>query len=74
MEETVAMFEGNGYGVLKTAVAEAVISELRPVQEEYSRILADRGELEAILRSGAERASETAEKTIDLVYRKVGLR
>lgn len=75
MEDAVDSFpEGSGYGLLKTTVADAVIAEIEPVQNEYKRILADRGELEAIVKRGAEQASETAEKTIDLVYKKVGLR
>lgn len=74
MDETVLAFQGCGYGTLKTAVADAVIAEILPVQEEYKRILADRSELEAIVRNGAERASEVAEKTIDSVYKVVGLR
>lgn len=74
MDETVAEFEGCGYGQLKTAVADAVIAEIEPVQNEYKRILADKAELENIVKLGAVQASETAEKTIDLVYKRVGLR
>ena len=72
--QTVAEFEGCGYGTLKTAVADAVIAEIEPVQTEYRRILADKAELERITKDGARRASEAAEKTLDLVYRRVGLR
>ena len=74
IEQTVAEFEGCGYGTLKTAVADAVIAEIEPVQTEYRRILADKAELERITKDGARRASEAAEKTLDLVYRRVGLR
>ena len=44
------------------------------MQTEYRRILADKAELERITKDGARRASEAAEKTLDLVYRRVGLR
>ncbi len=74
MDEAVNSFDGCGYGVLKTAVADAVIEEIQPVQEKYKYILANRGDLESVIRDGAERAAEAAEKTIDLVYKKVGLR
>ncbi len=74
IEQTVAEFEGCGYGTLKTAVADAVIAEIEPVQTEYRRILADKAELERTTKDGACRASEAAEKTLDLVYRRVGLR
>lgn len=74
MEDAVASFEGCGYGHLKSAVADAVIAEIEPVQDAYKRILADMGELEAIVKKGAEQAIEKAESTIDVVYKKIGFR
>ncbi len=74
MEEAVKDFEGAGYGKLKTAVAEAVIAEIEPVQQEYKRILADVTYLDSVLKNGAEKAGETAQKTLDLAFARVGLR
>ncbi|MBR2027832.1 MAG: tryptophan--tRNA ligase [Oscillospiraceae bacterium] len=65
-------FDGQGYGAFKTAVAESVIETLRPVQEEYSRILSDKAYLESVLKEGAEKARYQANKVISKVYRKVG--
>ena len=74
MEETVKDFEGCGYGKLKGAVAEAVINEIGPVQEEYRRILDDKAYLDGVLKKGAEQAQERAQKTLDLAYEREGLR
>ena len=65
-------FEGQGYGVFKTAVAESVIETLRPLQKEYNRILADKAYMETVLRDGAEKARYQANRLINKVYRKVG--
>ena len=74
MEEAVASFEGCGYGKLKSAVAEAVIAELEPVQREYHRIMDDKAYLDGVLKSGAEKAGERAQKMLDLAFTRVGLR
>ena len=65
-------FEGKGYGDFKAAVAEAVVEELRPMQEEYKRILADKAYVEAMAKQGAEKASYLAHKTMRKVMKKVG--
>ncbi len=65
-------FEGKGYGEFKEAVAESVITVLRPIQEEQKRLLADKGYLESVLKQGADSAERIAEKTLAKVYRKVG--
>ncbi len=73
VEEAVKELEGQGYGQLKTAVAEVVADKLSPIQEEQKRILADKEYLNGVLAQGAERASKLARKTLSKVYRKVGL-
>ena len=45
---------------------------LRPIREETERLLADKAYLETIYRSGAERASRVADRTVSKVYKKVG--
>ncbi len=72
MEEIEAEFAGKGYGDFKSAVAEAVAETLRPIQEKYHDLMANKDYLEQVYRSGAEIASRTAMKTISKVYRKVG--
>ena len=67
-----AEFEGQGYGKLKPAVGEAVVEVLRPIREETERLLQDKAYLESVYRTGAEKASYVAEKTLRKVYKKVG--
>ena len=45
---------------------------VRPIQAETERLLADKAYLEGVYRSGAEKASYTAEKTLRKVYKKLG--
>ena len=72
MEQSEQDFAGQGYGVFKPAVGEAVVELLRPIREESERIMADKAYLESVYRTGAERASYLANKTLSKVYRKVG--
>lgn len=71
-DEIEAEFEGKGYGVFKPAVGEAVAETLRPIREESERIMKDKAYLESVYRDGAERASRTARRTLNKVYKKVG--
>ena len=71
-EEIEKEFDGQGYGTFKTAVAESVIETLKPVQDEYNRILSDKAYLESTLKDGAEKARYQANKQLNKVYRKVG--
>lgn len=65
-------FEGIGYGEFKLAVGEAVADKLAPIQSEQARLLSDKTYLDGVLKSGAERASYTANKTLNKVYKKIG--
>ena len=71
-EEIEKEFDGMGYGKFKPAVGEAVVETLRPIQEETSRLLADKAYLESVYRQGAEKAAYVAEKTLRKVYKKLG--
>ena len=70
--EIEAEFAGCGYGKFKPVVGDAVIEHLRPIREEASRLMKDKAYLESVYRSGAEKASFVAEKTLRKVYKKVG--
>ncbi|MEL0291283.1 MAG: tryptophan--tRNA ligase [Aquiluna sp.] len=65
-------YAGRGYGDLKSAVAEAVISLVEPMQQRTKDLLEDSAELDNLLALGAERASELAEKTLADVHAKLG--
>ena len=71
-EEIEREFDGKGYGAFKPAVGEAVVELFRPIREETERLLADKAYLESVYRSGAEKASYVANKTLRKVYKKVG--
>ena len=72
MDEIEVLFDGKGYGDFKAAVAEAVAETLRPIQERYRDLMANKDYLEQVYRRGAEVAAKTAMKTLSKVYRKVG--
>ena len=71
-DQITAEFEGKGYGDFKMAVGEAVVEELRPVQEKYNLYISDRAQLEAIYKEGAKKAEYVANKTLGKVMKKVG--
>ena len=71
-EQTVAEFDGRGYGDFKMAVGEAVASTLKPVQDEYARLIADKTYLDSMMKENAAKASYYANKTLRKVYKKVG--
>ncbi|WP_339300106.1 tryptophan--tRNA ligase [Paenibacillus sp. FSL K6-2441] len=64
-------YEGQMYGPFKKDLAEVVVNVLEPLQQRY-REIRESGELRSILRQGAERASEMAEKTLQDVQRLMG--
>ena len=65
-------FEGKGYGDFKGAVAEVVVEYLRPVRTKTLELLGDPAYLNAILKVGADKASEVANKTLAEVYERIG--
>ncbi len=66
-------FEGQGYGVFKTAVAEAVVQRLEPLQKKYNELLENPDKLKAIYEEGDKKAIEKTNKLLKEVYKKVGL-
>lgn len=67
-----AEFEGRGYGDFKTAVGEAVVAELSPIQQRYKQLMDDKAYLEQCFHAGAQHAAAIAQRTMDKVYKKVG--
>ncbi|CAG7574045.1 tryptophanyl-tRNA synthetase [Barrientosiimonas humi] len=62
----------NRYGALKTDVAELVVAVQQPFKQRVDELLADPGELDAILARGADRAREVAAPTLAKAYDAVG--
>lgn len=67
-----AEFAGKGYGDFKAAVAEAVVEELRPMQEKYKKYIADKAFLLDCAAKGAEKASRRASRTLEKTMKKIG--
>ncbi len=73
IEEAQVEFEGKGYGDFKIRVGEAVAEKIEPIRQEKNRLLENKDYLDDVLAIGAERASYLAYKTLNKVYKKVGL-
>ncbi|CAO3607005.1 unnamed protein product [Mucor hiemalis] len=58
----------------KDRVSEAIIEKLQPIQSELVRLQADEGYVKSVLDDGAKKAEEKANKTMEEVYKVVGLR
>ncbi|MCX8958882.1 tryptophan--tRNA ligase [Erwinia psidii] len=65
-------FEGQMYGHLKGAVAEAVSGMLTDLQERYHRYRNDEAFLQQVMRDGAAKARAQAQETLNKVYSAVG--
>lgn len=74
--ETVAAIEaryvGKMYGHLKMETAEIVKKELEPIQKRTQELLADKSELDRILKNGAEKAMAKAEITLRRLHERIG--
>lgn len=71
-DEAVKEFDGRGYGDLKLAVGEAVVSVLKPVQERFAELSKDKAYIDEIIRENADKANYYATKTLRKVQKKVG--
>lgn len=73
IQEAEKEFAGVGYGDFKMAVAESVISVLKPMQEEYERLLKEKDYIDGIIKTNDEKAAYFANKTLRKVKKKLGL-
>lgn len=71
LQEVEAKFEGQGYGPFKKDLAEQIIAVLEPLQERY-RDIRSSGQLEEVLRRGAEKASAVADAIVAGVKERMG--
>ena len=72
IEEALKEFDGRGYGELKTAVGEAVVGQLAPLQAEVARLTKEKDYIDSIIKNNAERAVYVAGKTLRKVQHKIG--
>lgn len=74
--ETIPQIESKyvdkGYGDFKKDVADVVIGFVEPFKKRTDEIMSDKGELERILKVGAEKAGHVAQDTLQRVYDAVG--
>lgn len=71
-EDLVKEYEGKGYADLKKDVAEAIVTELEPIQERVKELLKDKKALESIYKEGANKANYIANKTLRKMQKKIG--
>ncbi|MHB8063357.1 MAG: tryptophan--tRNA ligase [Ruminiclostridium sp.] len=66
-------FMGRTYGDLKEVAGQAVAEVLKPIQQKYNELSANKDYLNSILKENSEKAAYMARKTLSKVYRKIGL-
>jgi len=72
VEEVVAHFEGKGYGDFKSEIGEAVIEELRPLQNRFNDLTKNKDYIDSVIKNNGEKAGYYAAKTLRKVQKKVG--
>ena len=61
------------YGPLKSDTGEAVVEMLRPIQSRYHELMTDPGELQSLLRKGADKARAVASATLSRAQANIGM-
>ena len=74
IEEIERIFDGQGYGKFKMAVAEVVADALEPIQKKFHELDKPENEayIDSVLHKGAEKASDIAEKKLVKVFETIG--
>ncbi|MCR5623955.1 MAG: tryptophan--tRNA ligase [Lachnospiraceae bacterium] len=72
IQESEKDFEGKGYGDFKLGVAESVVDVLKPLQDNYNRIINDKAYLEEIIKKNDDKARYVANKTLRKLRKKMG--
>ena len=72
MEQIENEFAGKGYGDFKLKVGEAVAEELKPLQNRFKELSADKAYIDGMIKKNAEMANYLATKTLRKVQKKVG--
>lgn len=65
-------FACRGYGDFKTAVGEAVVAELEPVQKKFKELMTDKAYLQQCWTNGADFAQRLSQRTLDKAMKKIG--
>jgi len=73
MEQVLARYAGQGFGVFKPALAEVLVGLLEPLRNRLEQFRADPAELDRLLAQGSERAAALGAPTLAAAYQAVGL-
>lgn len=66
-------FSGKNYGQFKGALVDSLVEYLAPIQEKYSKLMADEQGLKKILSLGSDKLAQPAQEMINSVKQKMGL-
>jgi tryptophanyl-tRNA synthetase len=72
IEKIEEKYEGLGYAQFKKDVAEAIVSELEPIQKKIAEFTDNKAYLEEIYKKGSEKANYVANKTLRKMQKKIG--
>ena len=72
IKEIEEKYEGLGYAQFKKDVAEAIVSELEPIQIKIKEYIGNKAYLEEIYKKGSEKANYVANKTLRKMQKKIG--
>lgn len=72
-EQVVQQFAGSQFSGFKAALVDLSVAKLAPITTRMKELLADKGEIDRLLRQGGERAQAIAEKTLNDVKDTIGL-
>ncbi|MEH2010578.1 tryptophan--tRNA ligase [Nostoc sp.] len=71
-EDVAVECQDMGWGQFKPLLTDTIIESLKPIQEKYQSITADKGYLESVLRDGGEKARAIANQTLSQVKTALG--
>ncbi|MEH1910684.1 tryptophan--tRNA ligase [Nostoc sp.] len=71
-EEVAVECQDMGWGQFKPLLTDTIIESLKPIQEKYQSITADKSYLESVLRDGGEKARAIANQTLSQVKAALG--
>ncbi|AND85928.1 tryptophan--tRNA ligase [Clostridium tyrobutyricum] len=71
-EEVEKKYENLGYAEFKNDVAEAIVQELKPIQDKVKHYLENKYYLEEIYKKGAEKAHYVSNKVLRKMQKKIG--
>ena len=71
-QEVAAECQDMGWGQFKPLLTETAIAALKPIQDKYNEVMADKGYLESVLRDGKHKAEAIANDTLSKVKTALG--